>query len=362
MNEPPVCARCGDEYWLRDGMEPTKYCDPCAHERVAELEALLEKLKWISVEDRLPDLDKAVLCYGQGLRWIAHRRGHYAKTAGFWENNGELLPFEMFTDWQELPDPPVGDSAAPSQPEVDELNSAIEFAERVAPLPRCRHGKALRDDAGDWLEPSCGCRFPKDWEHNPKLAEAAPSQQVHNSARDQCAFRGPDRSGEVCGKLRYSHPCNYVGRENLHQFEEAAPSQPQPRIPEFDARHNSLPGKTAVFGPYVCPEHGNEHMIYGVPGAAICTKCPVSTGVCNYCGSALEPFSRIGTRCPKCEAEQYLEAAPSVQPGQAKGKYPIDRPCSACSAGDYDMEHHDHHPPFRAGCGPEATVQPEPRK
>lgn len=44
MNEPPVCARCEDEYFLRDGMEPTKYCDPCAHERVAELEALLEKL------------------------------------------------------------------------------------------------------------------------------------------------------------------------------------------------------------------------------------------------------------------------------------------------------------------------------
>jgi hypothetical protein len=28
-------------------------------------------------------------------------------------------------------------------------------------------------------------------------------------------------------------------------------------------------------------------------------------------------------------------------------KLPIDRPCSACSAGDYAMEHHDHMPPFR---------------
>lgn len=34
------------------------------------------------------------------------------------------------------------------------------------------------------------------------------------------------------------------------------------------------------------------------------------------------------------------------------GKYPIDRPCSACSAGDHEMKHHDHDPPFRAGYGP----------
>lgn len=30
-------------------------------------------------------------------------------------------------------------------------------------------------------------------------------------------------------------------------------------------------------------------------------------------------------------------------------KLPIDRPCSACSAGDYKMEYHDHCPPFREG-------------
>jgi|ERR1017187_10971759 hypothetical protein len=28
-------------------------------------------------------------------------------------------------------------------------------------------------------------------------------------------------------------------------------------------------------------------------------------------------------------------------------KLPIDRPCSACSAGDFEMEHHLHAPPFR---------------
>lgn len=37
------------------------------------------------------------------------------------------------------------------------------------------------------------------------------------------------------------------------------------------------------------------------------------------------------------------------------GKYPIDRPCSACSAGDTKMEYHDHHPPFRPGYGPSAN-------
>lgn len=41
MNEPPTCARCEDEYSLRDGMEPSKYCDPCAQEIVSELEAML---------------------------------------------------------------------------------------------------------------------------------------------------------------------------------------------------------------------------------------------------------------------------------------------------------------------------------
>lgn len=39
--------------------------------------------------------------------------------------------------------------------------------------------------------------------------------------------------------------------------------------------------------------------------------------------------------------------APDQQEGKP-GKYPIDRPCSACSAGDTEMEYHDHQPPFRA--------------
>lgn len=39
---------------------------------------------------------------------------------------------------------------------------------------------------------------------------------------------------------------------------------------------------------------------------------------------------------------------------QSTGKFPIDRPCSACSAGDSEMKYHDHSPPFRVGYGPEA--------
>lgn len=38
------------------------------------------------------------------------------------------------------------------------LADVIAFAERLDPLPRCEHGNALRDGAGETLEPSCGCR------------------------------------------------------------------------------------------------------------------------------------------------------------------------------------------------------------
>lgn len=42
-----------------------------------------------------------------------------------------------------------------------QLQSAIEFAQNVNPLPRCKHDNALRDGAGELLEPPCGCRFDK---------------------------------------------------------------------------------------------------------------------------------------------------------------------------------------------------------
>ena len=42
---------------------------------------------------------------------------------------------------------------------VKNLQDAIEWANTNYPLPRCRHGKALKDGAGELLEPTCGCRL-----------------------------------------------------------------------------------------------------------------------------------------------------------------------------------------------------------
>lgn len=41
---------------------------------------------------------------------------------------------------------------------VQRLADAVRKTERHHPLPRCIHGKALRDRAGEILEPMCGCR------------------------------------------------------------------------------------------------------------------------------------------------------------------------------------------------------------
>jgi hypothetical protein len=41
---------------------------------------------------------------------------------------------------------------------IQKLTDAIDWAEKNFPLPRCRHGKPLKDGAGELLEPSCGCR------------------------------------------------------------------------------------------------------------------------------------------------------------------------------------------------------------
>lgn len=59
-----------------------------------------------------------------------------------------------------------------------------------------------------------------------------------------------------------------------------------------------------------------------------------------------------------CEVPPAEPPQPSVQPhDHAKDdrKLPIDRPCSACSAGDSEMEYHSHCPPFRV----EPSVQGE---
>lgn len=38
-----------------------------------------------------------------------------------------------------------------------ELQDAIDYVNTHHPLPRCKHGTALRDHGGEHLYPSCGC-------------------------------------------------------------------------------------------------------------------------------------------------------------------------------------------------------------
>lgn len=51
----------------------------------------------------------------------------------------------------------VRDAASPG--DLSALEAAIAS---VPPLPRCLHGKALRDHGGELLEPPCGCRLPAE--------------------------------------------------------------------------------------------------------------------------------------------------------------------------------------------------------
>ncbi len=38
MNEECVCAKCHEDYSLRENCEPSKYCDRCAHDLLASAE------------------------------------------------------------------------------------------------------------------------------------------------------------------------------------------------------------------------------------------------------------------------------------------------------------------------------------
>ena len=51
-----ICKKCREEYLLNDGCEPTPYCDACAHEVLAELEAAVKEWRearqeWMSGND-----------------------------------------------------------------------------------------------------------------------------------------------------------------------------------------------------------------------------------------------------------------------------------------------------------------------
>lgn len=48
---------------------------------------------------------------------------------------------------------------SPDQAAMQRLSDAIRHVEQHHPLPRCEHGKPLRDGGGELLEPPCGCRL-----------------------------------------------------------------------------------------------------------------------------------------------------------------------------------------------------------
>jgi hypothetical protein len=52
--------------------------------------------------------------------------------------------------------PYLGDRSPPCDPTA-RLSDSVRWAETHHPLPRCMHGHAVRDGAGERLEPSCGC-------------------------------------------------------------------------------------------------------------------------------------------------------------------------------------------------------------
>jgi hypothetical protein len=52
--------------------------------------------------------------------------------------------------------PVIGDRAPACEPTA-RLADSVAYVNKHHPLPRCSHGNALRDGAGEMLEPSCGC-------------------------------------------------------------------------------------------------------------------------------------------------------------------------------------------------------------
>ena len=65
--EPPQCEKCGDEYSLREGGEPTGYCDPCAQEVLIEFQEALEK-----ISEPIPFMRKRAEAAGGKIngRWV----------------------------------------------------------------------------------------------------------------------------------------------------------------------------------------------------------------------------------------------------------------------------------------------------
>jgi len=52
---------------------------------------------------------------------------------------------------------------------MSSLGDAVKFVNKHYPLPRCVHGRAFCDGAGEILEPPCGCRLEYADEKTQKL-------------------------------------------------------------------------------------------------------------------------------------------------------------------------------------------------
>ena len=55
--------------------------------------------------------------------------------------------------------------------QIIQLHDAINFSNRMFPLPRCKHKNALKDHGGYKLYPSCGCTYDKEINKFKKIKE-----------------------------------------------------------------------------------------------------------------------------------------------------------------------------------------------
>ncbi len=80
-DEECVCAKCHEDYSLRENSEPSKYCDACAHGVVAELEAQLTQAQAeiAALEKRLRWYRAAHLLVSNEFAFVGHRDGEDAR-------------------------------------------------------------------------------------------------------------------------------------------------------------------------------------------------------------------------------------------------------------------------------------------
>lgn len=72
-----------------------------------EIKRLQDATKWIPVTERLPDVNKFVLVYGEGIVGEATRDGTDGKF--YWAGSDEYCSAIDVTHWMPLPSPPKGE-------------------------------------------------------------------------------------------------------------------------------------------------------------------------------------------------------------------------------------------------------------